>query len=611
MKLFKFFTPLAGTGIAVALTLALVLPAQEPKPAGVPSSALAETSSPEPVTVAADEAEATSPDDMRELGADIPVASREGHDQWEDSAERGADLADDIAEMVADAVEDGSVRSATTGHAPEPENDDDARHAREKIVIMGDAILERGERAREVVAILGSALVDGIAEREVVAVLGDVTINGSSGREVVAVLGNVTINGKVEREVVAVLGSVQLGPEAVVGGEIIAIGGTVDRAPGAQVGGGVNQIAFLGEGGIDWLKAWVHECLLMGRPLAIADNLGWLWVIMGVFLGVYCLIALLTPTVVTRCAETMEQYPGMSVVAALLTILITPIAMIVLAVTVVGPLVLGLLLFFVAIFGKVVFLAWLGRRITEPAGWKLPVLAVLIGGLITLVIYLVPVLGFVFQKLAGFLGTGIVVYTIILAMRADGKNESPVDPAGPGESPTPPNAAVATPPPPLVPGGSVVTDAAPPPPPDERPPAAAATPPLPTEASAQWSTLPRVGFWGRFAATLIDTLALAIAVGVLGVGDYFALAATTYFIVLWALRGTTLGGVVLGIKVVRLDDRPVDWPVALVRALGSFLSLCVLGLGFIWVAWDPQRQSWHDKIAGTTVVKMPRGVSLI
>jgi len=48
-----------------------------------------------------------------------------------------------------------------------------------------------------------------------------------------------------------------------------------------------------------------------------------------------------------------------------------------------------------------------------------------------------------------------------------------------------------------------------------------------------------------------------------------------------------------------------------VRALGCFLSLLVCGLGFIWVAFDQEKQSWHDKIAGTVVVRVPKGVSLI
>ncbi len=61
----------------------------------------------------------------------------------------------------------------------------------------------------------------------------------------------------------------------------------------------------------------------------------------------------------------------------------------------------------------------------------------------------------------------------------------------------------------------------------------------------------------------------------------------------------------------RLDDRPIDWGVAIVRGLAAFLSLVVAGLGFIWVAFDDDKQSWHDKIAGTTIVHVPKGTSLI
>jgi uncharacterized RDD family membrane protein YckC len=62
---------------------------------------------------------------------------------------------------------------------------------------------------------------------------------------------------------------------------------------------------------------------------------------------------------------------------------------------------------------------------------------------------------------------------------------------------------------------------------------------------------------------------------------------------------------------VRVDERKVDWSVALVRGLAAFLSLAVAGLGFIWVAFDDDKQSWHDKVAGTTIVHVPRGMSLV
>jgi len=85
----------------------------------------------------------------------------------------------------------------------------------------------------------------------------------------------------------------------------------------------------------------------------------------------------------------------------------------------------------------------------------------------------------------------------------------------------------------------------------------------------------------------------------------------TYGAVMWKVRGTTVGGIVFGLRVVRLDGRPIDWPTACVRALGCFLSMIVAGLGFIWVVFDPERQSWHDKMAGTVVVRSARQQALV
>jgi uncharacterized RDD family membrane protein YckC len=40
------------------------------------------------------------------------------------------------------------------------------------------------------------------------------------------------------------------------------------------------------------------------------------------------------------------------------------------------------------------------------------------------------------------------------------------------------------------------------------------------------------------------------------------------------------------------------------------LSVAALGIGFLWILRDPQQQAWHDKIAGTIVVKVPNGTLL-
>ena len=87
--------------------------------------------------------------------------------------------------------------------------------------------------------------------------------------------------------------------------------------------------------------------------------------------------------------------------------------------------------------------------------------------------------------------------------------------------------------------------------------------------------------------------------------------AVVYFAGMWTWRGTTIGGLVMGHKIVRTDGGPVTFSVAIVRSLLSIFSGMVFFLGFLWAAWDHEKQTWHDKIAGTVVVKMPPGFALI
>jgi uncharacterized RDD family membrane protein YckC len=142
-----------------------------------------------------------------------------------------------------------------------------------------------------------------------------------------------------------------------------------------------------------------------------------------------------------------------------------------------------------------------------------------------------------------------------------------------------------------------------------------------TPAMIPASALPRAGFWIRTGAMMIDLVIIGTLLGVVNeilpralrvhMPAGLLLSAAAYAAVMWKVKGTTIGGIICGLKVARLDDRPIDWATAIVRALGCFVSLTVAGLGFIWVAFDDQRQSWHDKIGGTIVVKAPKGSALV
>ncbi len=75
-----------------------------------------------------------------------------------------------------------------------------------------------------------------------------------------------------------------------------------------------------------------------------------------------------------------------------------------------------------------------------------------------------------------------------------------------------------------------------------------------------------------------------------------------YFLFFWELSGQTLGQALVGVRVVRLNGKPMDLVTALRRLIGYAVCIATLGVGFLWVLIDDKRQGWHDKLAGTCVL---------
>jgi hypothetical protein len=125
--------------------------------------------------------------------------------------------ADAAADMVTDAATTDDTAAEPSGEEDEPLDDEDHEGA--------TFVSEEGDQVR---------------------VGGSVTV--PAGRhvegDVVAVGGSARVDGHVDGSVVAVGGSVRLGPNAVVEGEVTSVGGTIHRAPGAVVHGAVNEVAF-------------------------------------------------------------------------------------------------------------------------------------------------------------------------------------------------------------------------------------------------------------------------------------------------------------------------------------------------------------------------------
>lgn len=79
-----------------------------------------------------------------------------------------------------------------------------------------------------------------------------------------------------------------------------------------------------------------------------------------------------------------------------------------------------------------------------------------------------------------------------------------------------------------------------------------------------------------------------------------------YYIYFTGKEGQTLGKKALGIKVVKKDfqQAPGYMSAFLREVVGKFVSAIVFGLGYLWMLWDKDKQTWHDKIAGTIVIKI-------
>jgi len=503
---------------------------------------------------------------------------------------------------------------------------------RGQVTIFGDNVtIREDERASEVTAYGGNVNVLGRVEGKVVAWGGNVKIEGHAG------------------SVTAVGGNLSLGPKAEVAGAVALVGGHVNNPHRVPLRSNPLELAHHLPAPPDILS-WLGDTLLHLRLLS--PHVAWPWYVFGVCILFYLLLAAVFRRGVNACAESLEERPGTTLATALALLPLLPLFTLLLICTVIGIALLPFLavaLLFAAVFGKAAVLAFLGRSLLRASGFGESAgqawLTVLIGAVLMAVLYCVPWLGLLLWALTGWIGLGMVVATILEKRRrekaaaaavaqASRAAAQPVAAATPGSvapavaaAPLPASvssapvvtAAVAGPDlmdfpttasaPAAAPAAAPAGAAVPPPPAPPLPPPLA-TPAAPATAEA---TLPRAEFGVRLAALLID-LVLVGAVG--GVSMAFAilpfpLLFGCYVFAFWLWRGTTIGGIVFNLKVARLDGRPVDAATAAVRTLVAFLSVIPAGLGFLWCLWDDERQTWHDKVAGTVVVRVPKATPLV
>ncbi|MDQ2784781.1 MAG: RDD family protein [Chloroflexota bacterium] len=222
-------------------------------------------------------------------------------------------------------------------------------------------------------------------------------------------------------------------------------------------------------------------------------------------------------------------------------------------------------------------------------------------------------------------------------------------PQPPGGYP-PPNPPGYGPPPagqPGYPGAPPPYPGAPPPyPGGALPPYQQYQAPLPGQPGYQWGAgvpaYPFASFWARLGASLLDGLIVGAIIAIpiiLGIAliknstttDTFDNTTTVtnsgtlaigivIMVIGWILavlyeplmtgrsgvhNGQTLGMQIAGIRITNLQVGPISKGQAWGRYLfKSFISGLVFYLGYLWMLWDTNKQTWHDKVANTLVLRV-------
>jgi uncharacterized RDD family membrane protein YckC len=492
-----------------------------------------------------------------------------------------------------------------------------------------DYVVRRGEVVEDAVAVFGSVTVEGEVCGDMVVTLGDARL----ARDAV-----------VHGQLVVVGGALTVEEGASVGGELVLIGGALDAPAGFRAGRGhvVVGIPVFGEH-LRGVAPYFTRGLLLGRP--IVPDLPWVWAVVGVLLFVYLLVNLLFPQAASGAAAAIAERPLSTFAAGLLVLVLSGPVVTLLAVTVIGlaalPVLFGALVI-AWIVGKIAVCRWIGTRVfaqEDPGSRAESTRALLIGFVVLTIAYVIPLLGLIVWGLTGVLGLGAASVAFIRAFR---RENPPSAPRVAGVPPVPPGyadaasgvAAGATASAFAQPtSGTAATGAMPPVPTDVAldgslaahastmpPPAYAGGVPSGGHAATDRAipdgralvAFPRAGFGIRTAAFLLDVLLVMIVANVLDLdaGNRSLFLLVAYHVGFWAWKQTTVGGIICELRVTRVDGAPLRFVDALVRGLTGIFSLLALGLGALWILRDPERQAWHDKVAGTYVVRVPRAYPL-
>ena len=120
---------------------------------------------------------------------------------------------------------------------------------------------------------------------------------------------------------------------------------------------------------------------------------------------------------------------------------------------------------------------------------------------------------------------------------------------------------------------------------------------------------PRASFGERLLAAIIDAIVVGAAtgvlsrVGILGGLIGFVVSYGYYVYLEGSPSGQTVGKRAMSIRVVGMQTgSTIGYGGAFIRVIGKIVSGIACLLGYLWMLWDPEKQTWHDKFADSVVV---------
>jgi cytoskeletal protein CcmA (bactofilin family) len=293
----------------------------------------------------------------------------------------------------------------------------------------GDVVVEPEHTVSKASTAFGDVRVEGFVERDVHSGFGDieVTKDGRVGGDINAGVGDVKVDGPVDGEIDAGLGDVYV--DAPVGGDIDVGRGHVELGPRAQVHGNVyygsgqirphpdavvegNMVSGMG-------PEMEHE---PDDGFGIPSLVGWVFGT-AAFVACSVLLAVLAPGPLQAAARRAEESPGWSLLFGVASVPAVVVFAVVLAVSIVGiPLLLLLGPAYLALlfFGALVAAYFVGRRVVFATGRYRGgnALAAMVGALILAVAYLIPILGGLLLYGLALFGTGSAILALFSHRRS-------------------------------------------------------------------------------------------------------------------------------------------------------------------------------------------------